>query len=97
VSSRSEARKYGLGGSVNPEDGRCVGMSALIAGTVSYLYMHLAWCDDREMGSVAGAGAVADGTAGRGAGGVVARPRLSGRLGAQARVSVVRHEPSQVI
>ena len=41
------------------------------------------------MGSVAAAGAVADGAAGRGAGGVVARPRLFGRLAAQARVSVV--------
>jgi LuxR family maltose regulon positive regulatory protein len=43
------------------------------------------------MGSVAGAGAVAGGAAGGGggAGGVVSRPRLFGRLGAQARVSVV--------
>src|SRR6516165_5916288 len=41
------------------------------------------------MGSAVGAGAVADGAAGSGAGGVVARPRLVGRLGAQARVSVV--------
>jgi LuxR family maltose regulon positive regulatory protein len=41
------------------------------------------------MGPVAGAGAVADGAAGPGAGGVVARPRLVGRLAAQARVSVV--------
>src|SRR5262245_52529072 len=41
------------------------------------------------MGSAAGVGAVAGGAAGPGAGGVVARPRLSGRLGAQARVSVV--------
>jgi LuxR family transcriptional regulator, maltose regulon positive regulatory protein len=41
------------------------------------------------MGSVAGAGAVAGGAAGLGAGGVVARPRLFGRLGSQARVSVV--------
>src|SRR5215469_8931012 len=41
------------------------------------------------MGRVAGAGAVAGGAAGRGAGGVVARPRLAGRLGARARVSVV--------
>jgi LuxR family transcriptional regulator, maltose regulon positive regulatory protein len=40
------------------------------------------------MGSAAGAGAVAGGAAGRGAGGVVSRPRLSGRLGA-ARVTVV--------
>src|SRR5215468_11625229 len=41
-----------------------------------------------NMGSVAGAGAVAGGAAGRGAGGIVSRPRLFGRL-AQARVSVV--------
>ena len=41
------------------------------------------------MGSVAGAGAVAGGAAGPGAGGVVSRPRLFGRLAAQARVSVV--------
>src|SRR5262245_2908827 len=41
------------------------------------------------MGSAVGADAVAGGAAGPGAGGVVARPRLSGRLGARARVSVV--------
>src|SRR5215813_14138874 len=41
------------------------------------------------MGSAVGAGAVAGGAAGFGAGGVVARPRLVGRLGASARVSVV--------
>src|SRR5215471_689254 len=41
------------------------------------------------MGSVAGADAVAGGAAGPGAAGIVARPRLFGRLGAQARVSVV--------
>jgi LuxR family transcriptional regulator, maltose regulon positive regulatory protein len=41
------------------------------------------------MGSVAGAGAAVGGAAGPGAGGVVGRPRLVGRLGAQARVSVV--------
>jgi LuxR family transcriptional regulator, maltose regulon positive regulatory protein len=41
------------------------------------------------MGSAVGAGAVAGGAAGRGAGGVVSRPRLFGRLGGQARVSVV--------
>src|SRR5215471_4803205 len=45
------------------------------------------------MGSAAGADAVAGGTAGSGAGGVVARPRLVGRLGAQARVSVVSAPP----
>src|SRR5215469_5031721 len=44
------------------------------------------------MGSVVGAGAVAGGAAGRGAGGVVLRPRLVGRLGA-ARVSVVSAPP----
>src|SRR5215469_2330042 len=44
------------------------------------------------MGSVAGVGAVADGAAGRGAGGVVSRPRLFGRLGA-ARVIVVSAPP----
>jgi LuxR family maltose regulon positive regulatory protein len=41
------------------------------------------------MGSVAGADAVAGGAAGPGVGGVVARPRLFGRLAAQARVTVV--------
>src|SRR5215468_11993066 len=41
------------------------------------------------MGPVAGADAVAGGAAGPGTGGVVARPRLFGRLGARARVSVV--------
>src|SRR5215467_11770279 len=41
------------------------------------------------MGSVAGAGAVVGGAAGRGAGGVVSRPRLGRRLATQARVSVV--------
>jgi len=45
------------------------------------------------MGSVVGAGAVAGGAAGPGAGGVVSRPRLSGRLGARARVSVVSAPP----
>jgi len=45
------------------------------------------------MGPVAGAGAVAGGAAGPGAGGVVSRPRLFGRLGAQARVSVVSAPP----
>jgi LuxR family transcriptional regulator, maltose regulon positive regulatory protein len=41
------------------------------------------------MGPVAGAGAVVGGAAGRGAGGVVSRPRLVGRLAARARVIVV--------
>src|SRR6516164_5546974 len=41
------------------------------------------------MESAVGAGAVASSAAGPGAGGVVARPRLFGRLAAQARVSVV--------
>src|SRR5262245_59714355 len=45
------------------------------------------------VGSVAGADAVAGGAAGHGAGGVVARPRLVGRLGARARVSVVSAPP----
>ncbi|MGH3124168.1 MAG: hypothetical protein ACRDND_24540, partial [Streptosporangiaceae bacterium] len=45
------------------------------------------------MGSVAGADAVAGGAAGPGAGGVVSRPRLFGRLAAQARVSVVSAPP----
>src|SRR6516162_5292190 len=44
------------------------------------------------MGPVAGSGAVASGAAGGGAGGVVARPRLFGRLGT-ARVSVVSAPP----
>ena len=46
-----------------------------------------------NMGSVAGADAVSGGAAGPGAGGVVSRPRLFGRLGAQARVSVVSAPP----
>jgi LuxR family transcriptional regulator, maltose regulon positive regulatory protein len=46
------------------------------------------------MGSVAGADAVCGGAAaGRGAGGVVSRPRLFGRLAARARVSVVSAPP----
>ena len=45
------------------------------------------------MGSVAGASAAVGGAAGPGAGGVVARPRLVRRLGAQARVSVVSAPP----
>ena len=45
------------------------------------------------MGSVVGADAVAGGVAGPGAGRVVSRPRLFGRLGAQARVSVVSAPP----
>src|SRR5215468_7697616 len=56
---------------------------------------HVAWRGAMigTMGPVAGAGAVAGGAAGPGAGGVVARPRLFGRLGAQARVSVVSAPP----
>jgi LuxR family transcriptional regulator, maltose regulon positive regulatory protein len=46
-----------------------------------------------SMGSGAGADAVADGAAGPSAGGVVSRPRLFGRLGAQARVVVVAAPP----
>jgi LuxR family transcriptional regulator, maltose regulon positive regulatory protein len=45
------------------------------------------------MGSAVGADAVAGGAAGSGAGGVVSRPRLFGRLAAQARVSVVSAPP----
>jgi LuxR family transcriptional regulator, maltose regulon positive regulatory protein len=45
------------------------------------------------MGSAVGADAVAGGAAGRGAGGVVSRPRLFGRLAAQARVIVVSAPP----
>src|SRR5215510_311710 len=45
------------------------------------------------VGSVAGADAVAGGAAGHGAGGVVARPRLVGRLAARARVCVVSAPP----
>jgi LuxR family transcriptional regulator, maltose regulon positive regulatory protein len=41
------------------------------------------------MGSAVGAGAAAGGVAGLGAGRVVSRPRLFGRLAARARVSVV--------
>src|SRR5499427_7222916 len=52
---------------------------------------HLAWRGAMigTMGSAVGADAVAGGAAGPGAGGLVARPRLSERLGARARVSVV--------
>src|SRR6516164_1314326 len=45
------------------------------------------------MESAVGAGAVASSAAGPGAGGVVARPRLFGRLAAHARVSVVSAPP----
>jgi LuxR family transcriptional regulator, maltose regulon positive regulatory protein len=41
------------------------------------------------MRSAVGSDAGAGGTAGPGAGGIVSRPRLFGRLTAQARVSVV--------
>jgi LuxR family maltose regulon positive regulatory protein len=53
------------------------------------------WCGAMigTMEPAVGAGAVAGGAAGAGAGGVVARPRLFGRLGAQARVSVVSAPP----
>src|SRR5215471_100721 len=52
---------------------------------------HVAWRGAMigTMGSAAGADAVVGGAAGPSAGGVVARPRLVGRLGAQARVTVV--------
>src|SRR5262245_34048308 len=45
------------------------------------------------MGSAVGEDAVADAAVGRGAAGVVARPRLFERLAAQARVSVVSAPP----
>ena len=45
------------------------------------------------MGSVAGASAAVGGAAGPGAAGVVARPRLFGRLGAPARVTMVSAPP----
>jgi LuxR family transcriptional regulator, maltose regulon positive regulatory protein len=45
------------------------------------------------MGLVAGADAVSGGAERSGAGGVVSRPRLFGRLAAQARVSVVSAPP----
>ena len=45
------------------------------------------------MGSAVGADAAVGGAAGPGAGGVVARPRLFGRLAARARVSVVSAPP----
>ena len=53
------------------------------------------WCGAMigTMGPAVGAGAVAGGAAGSGGGGVVARPRLVGLLGAQARVSVVSAPP----
>jgi LuxR family maltose regulon positive regulatory protein len=64
------------------------GYSALAAG-------HVGRCGAMigTMRSVAGAGAVAGGAAGPAAGGVVFRPRLFGRLAAQARVSVVSAPP----
>jgi hypothetical protein len=45
------------------------------------------------MGSVAGADAAVGGAAGPGAGSVVARPRLFGRLAARAHVNVVSAPP----
>src|SRR5215468_10579189 len=68
--------------------GACLEIEQLAAG-------HVAWRGAMigTMGSAAGAGAVAGGAAGPGAGGVVSRPRLVGRLGAQARVSVVSAPP----
>jgi ATP/maltotriose-dependent transcriptional regulator MalT len=45
------------------------------------------------MASTVGADAVAGGAAGPGVAGVVFRPRLFGRLAAQARVSVVSAPP----
>jgi LuxR family transcriptional regulator, maltose regulon positive regulatory protein len=49
--------------------------------------------DDGGMGSGVGPDAVAGGVAGAGAGGVVSRPRLFGRLAAPARVVVVSAPP----
>ena len=46
-----------------------------------------------HMGSAAGSDAVAGRVAGRGAGGIVSRPRLFERLGASARVTVVSAAP----
>src|SRR6266567_3857502 len=46
-----------------------------------------------HMGSAAGSDAVAGRVAGRGAGGIVSRPRLFERLGASARVTVVSAPP----
>src|SRR5262245_61167656 len=46
-----------------------------------------------NMGSAVGSDAVAGGVAGPGAGGIVSRPRLFGRLGASARVTVVSAPP----
>src|SRR5262249_11932389 len=49
--------------------------------------------DNGNMGSAVGSDAVAGGVAGPGAGGVVSRPRLFGRLAAPARVTVVSGPP----
>src|SRR5215470_14492977 len=67
--------------------GACLEIEQLAAG-------HAGWCGAMigTMGSAVGAGAVARGAAGPGAGGVVSRPRLVGRLGT-ARVSVVSAPP----
>src|SRR6516162_1961779 len=46
-----------------------------------------------NMGSAVGSDAVAAGVAGPGAGGIVSRPRLFGRLGTSARVTVVSAPP----
>jgi LuxR family maltose regulon positive regulatory protein len=48
---------------------------------------------DRDMGSDAGSDAVAGDPADSGAGGIISRPRLFGRLGATARVTVVSASP----
>src|SRR5215469_4654699 len=57
--------------------GACLEIEQLAAG-------HAGWCGAMigTMGPAVGAGAVVGGAAGRGAGGVVSRPRLVGRLGA---------------
>src|SRR5215469_9964911 len=56
---------------------------------------HTRWRDAMigNMGSAVGSDAVAGGVAGPGAGGIVSRPRLSERLGASARVTVVSAPP----
>ena len=79
--------RQGLGGRPGPHarlrHGARLEIEQLAAGHASWRGAMIG-----TMGSVAAAGAVADGAAGSGAGGVVSRPRLFGRLGA-ARVTVV--------
>src|SRR6516225_5442360 len=86
------ALRQGRGGRSGPAggivSGACLEIEQLAAGRVGRRGAMIG-----TMSSVAGAGAVAGGATGGGAGGVVARPRLFGRLGAQARVSVVSAPP----